>query len=193
MIIQGHSPINILLTDPNGHEFGCTSSTCTYKNNFVDNLPKTECQIDGKGLTLCLYLFPIITGGVTTIFIPNPAPGTWTVTYFGTGTGNFTITGCSPDVDPSTAGSWSDGSSYTPSNICGSGNIVTIAHGTLDGTGCAFTAAGCNATVGVNTDGTLYLPPPSYSTPEFPLGSLAMVSTLFAVFLIIGSRRNKRS
>jgi len=191
MIITGHSPINILLTDPNGHEFGCTSSTCNYTTNFVDTLPKSECQINGKGPALCLYIFPLTSGGTTNIFIPNPAPGIWTVTYFGTGTGTFTITGCSSSVDSSTASSWSS-SDWDSSDLCGKSSTITIASGTLTGTGCAFTSAGCSDPLGVNSDGTLYIPTSSLPTPEFPFGSLAMVSTLFAAFLVLSWLRKKR-
>jgi hypothetical protein len=194
MIIEAHSPVTLLLTDPNGNQFGCTSSTCSpfTHTNFIDTLPSSECDVGFPKIDLCLYLPPPPSppDGVTNVVIPNPAPGVWHITYYGIGAGGtFTITGLScsgksgDDLDKlwNWYGSydWNKGSKdvFDFSDFC-SGSSVTILSGSVSSGGSG------GAAFGVNTDGTLFLPPP-VSTPEFPLGTLAMVSVLFVGFAVM--------
>jgi hypothetical protein len=106
--VQGHSPITILLTDPNGNQFGCTSSGCNCPNtspctatgtDFVNNLNNSP-----KGMNLnpsypectpeCVYFVNENSGSSTNsrlgttyldtyVDVPNPASGTWSITFYG--------------------------------------------------------------------------------------------------------------
>jgi hypothetical protein len=59
-------------------------TSCAY---FINTLTSSECT------PFCTYLpFPPSVSLPLTVLVPNPAPGTWTITYFGIGSGPFTIT-----------------------------------------------------------------------------------------------------
>jgi hypothetical protein len=108
LFVQGHSPITILLTDPSGNQFGCTSSGCNCPNSspcvasgtdFVNSLgssPDTlnlnptlpECTpecvyfVNGISSSFTNSLYGT-TYGDTYIDIPNPASGIWGITFYG--------------------------------------------------------------------------------------------------------------
>ncbi len=208
MIIEGHSPITLLVTDPKGHEFGCTASNCSSMNstNFVDKLPPYECK--SQTTNSCTYQFPTASDEVTTITIPNPAPGPWNVTYFGTGAlgANFTIT--IQNCPTSNGGNNQYGGIGGCESSCVSGNMYMPARGdrtcstsssgselVIPGTltSCAFTKQGCTIDFNVNTDGTLTLaPPPTQGVPQFPAGFIVMVPALLACLLLLRTMRKGR-
>jgi hypothetical protein len=208
MIIQGHSPIVLLVTDPNGNQFGCTASDCSYATNFVDTLPLSECSTKYVSLDLCTYVFPDKYTEVATIFIPNPTPGNWQITYFGTGVAgaSFTITvqNCPQSTGPysfdgkDSSGCQSDcDNEDSPANTqwtctSSSGSSSLTIPGTL--TGCAFTSQGCSVGFNLSTDGALVLaPPPTSSVPEFPVGMVVMVPILLACLLLLRTLREGRA
>jgi hypothetical protein len=114
-ILGGHSPVTILLTDPDGNTFGCTGSgcynlctnfnPCLYTNShddFVNNLAnsgKNPVNNEYECTPFCVYYVDFLTAPdpTTWIDIPNPIAGTWQITYYSTltgssSTGEFTIT-----------------------------------------------------------------------------------------------------
>lgn len=210
MIIEGHSPITLLVTDPNGHEFGCTASSCSPTLNFVNTLPLSECTTKYDTMNSCTYQFPSSYDEVATITIPNPAPGPWTVTYFGTGApgASFTITiqNCPTNnggnnqydgIGGDCQSSCNSGNTYMPArgertcSTSSSGSELVIP-GTL--TSCAFTSQGCPIDFNVNTDGTLTLaPPPTQGVPQFPAGIFLMIPALLACLLVLRAFRKGRA
>jgi hypothetical protein len=87
LIVQGHSPIVLLVIDPYGHEIGCTNQPCTSTSSpyYVDTIPAAEGP--------AFYNF-----GANLVYVARPYIGTWTVKYTGTSSGTFTITAadCGP-------------------------------------------------------------------------------------------------
>jgi hypothetical protein len=89
LIIHGHSPIVMLVTDPNGYQIGCTNWTTAHPCNsdtslyFVNNIPTGVPYKEGPAT----YNF-----ASNFINIPHPVVGVWTVQFFGTGSGTYTIT-----------------------------------------------------------------------------------------------------
>ena len=114
LVVGGHSPITILLTDPSGNQFGCTGALCyshcnnifpclttNPKNDFVNGLGLNTANGHPECSPVCVYYVNYLTfpDPTTWIGIPNPSPGTWTITYYSTltgkTTGTFTITASS--------------------------------------------------------------------------------------------------
>jgi hypothetical protein len=89
LIIQGHSPVVMLVTDPNGKQIGCTDWTTAHPCNsdtsyyFVNTIPTPP-----EGPATYNFASNLIN-------IPHPAIGVFTVEFFGTGTGSYTITAAS--------------------------------------------------------------------------------------------------
>jgi hypothetical protein len=169
LIIQGHSPIVILVTDPYGNQIGCTAVPCTSTRspNFVNTIPSSEAP--------ATYNFP--SNNVT---ITNPFFGTWTVEAIGTGTGGFTITVTScPD----------DEIRMTNGNLfCEHPQTLTILSGSV------IEGQSGSGTFALNQDGSLSQE--SFAIPEFPMGVPVMVSVLLVGIIALkafDSRRGARS
>ena len=152
----------------------------------MNNLPSEECS------PYCVYFVDWLTN-VTYIGIPNPTPGVWTVTYFGTlksgETDHFTITA-------STCGEGTSGSCSVFCAISYSSPVhvlcdpydnlkdtITVTTGTVTG------SQSGGDDFGVNSNGLPYIPPPPISTPQFSDGFVALVAVLFAGLLMVRRRQ----
>lgn len=186
-VLQGHSPIVLLLTDPNSGQFGCngvptvlpcSSSASTWVGGVNGTLASSECP--------CNY--SVSSTGVTTIIISNALAGPWTVTWFNTSaSGSFTITayGCPEVPGGDTSSGVSSGNHNEPgcdtfcppyvapgNSLCDPddtqvGLVITLASGTVANTptgGTGFT---------VNNDGSVSN---LLVTNELPLGTLSAVA-----------------
>jgi hypothetical protein len=87
LIIQGHSPVVLLVIDPYGHEIGCINQPCTSTSSsyYVDTIPAAEGP--------AYYNF-----ASNLVYIAHPYVGSWMVKYVGTGSGTFSISAgtCNP-------------------------------------------------------------------------------------------------
>jgi hypothetical protein len=176
-VVQGHSPIVLLVTDPNGYQIGCDAVPCTSTSspNFINTIPTGTPYNEGPAT----YDFT-----TNTITISNPVAGPWTVEYIGTSSGTFTITVTScPETGGATGGS---GGGQTESGCGNAGNplTLTLVSGTvtLGQTG--------SASLTYNADGTITLP--SEGVPEFPLGLGVTVVVLFVGISLLRSSRHLR-
>lgn len=215
-IIQGHSPIVILLTDPSGGQFGCkgvpTSTYCYYNSTtdeastFVNTLTPKECGT--SGCTFTSYLNTSDGSYWSSISIPDPTPGTWTVTYYGyKTTGSFTLVGlsCSEKNSDSGNSGHSEPGCNDPSlcnkdgqyaylNLCDPDAKGTffVFQGTLNGNNCP---SGCNVQFTNSLDGSLALvtsPPPS-SVPEFPTSLPLVVAVAFLLLVALRNHSSSQS
>jgi len=157
-IIQSHSPVTLLVTDPTGlYKIGCLDSSCTSTSSakFVDTIPAGE----GASYSFCATPSSTACPSVT---VTNPTPGTWTVQYFSTLTGDevghvyITVKDCS------------SGSCATISIVGTATNPVPLKQGSSGAAPFYITPTGL-------------LP-----VPEFPLGLLLMVGLLAPALLVLG-------
>ena len=169
MIIQGHSPIVLLVKDPNGNEYGCLGTspltcTSTSSSDFID-------QIASEGPS---YTFPTDPSCATTdcpiIAITNPTPGTWTVYYFSTLTSGssstyITVTQCT-NTEP--------GSPCIMIDVVGSPtDPVPLSSGSSGSSPFIF-------------------PLPTPSVPEFPFGLLLVVGLFAPAMIVVGNIQRRR-
>jgi hypothetical protein len=169
LIIQGHSPIVMLVTDPYGNQIGCTAVPCTSTGspNFVNTIPSSEAP--------ATYDFP--SNNVT---ITSPFIGTWTVETIGTGTGGFTIiaTSCPDDEIRTKNGVL----------FCEHPQTLTILSGSVT------EGQSGSGTFALNQDGSMSQG--SFTIPEFPVGVPVVVSVLLVGIIALrafNSRRGARS
>jgi len=191
LVIGAHSPVTVLLTDPNGGQFGCTSAGCYYlctnfspclttsgARDFTNTLGVNPSNGNSECDPICAYsvdLFHTPKDPTTWIDIPNPIPGVWTITYYstltGTETGTFTLTAstCGPNGKCSV---FCDVFFLSPAfRLCDpkykpSGEI-TVFGGSVGPT----STGGTINLLGVNSDGTPYVN--FIVTSQYPLGSVA--------------------
>jgi hypothetical protein len=170
-IVQGHSPIVLLVVDPNGHEYGCLGTapltcTSTASPDFINQIPSENPS----------YTFPTDPVCSTTdcpiVNIQNPVPGKWTVYYFstlteGTASTYITVQDCS---------NGNPGSSCVTIDVVGSQeNPVPL-------------------TVGTSGSNSFGLPLTTVSAPEFPLGFLLVIGLLAPALMILGKvQRDRRA
>jgi len=174
MIVQGHSPIVLLVKDPNGNEFGCLGTspltcTSTASSDFINQIASEGPSYTFPGDPACAKTdCPIIT-------ITNPIPGTWTVYYFSTLTSGsastyITVTQCT---------NHNSGSPCIMIDVVGSPtDPVPLSPGSSGSSPFVF-------------------PLPTPSVPEFPLGLLLAIGLLAPALIFLGkvqrSRRAKPS
>jgi hypothetical protein len=169
LIIQGHSPIVMLVTDPFGNQIGCTAEPCTSTEspNYVNTMPDSEAPVT--------YDFPS-----NNITITSPFIGTWTVEYIGTGTGDFTITATSCPVY--------EGPMYMTDGESGcEPQTLTVLSGSVT------EGQSGSGTFTLFEDGSMSLG--SYSIPEFLVGVPVVVSVLLVGIIALrafDSRRGTR-
>ena len=126
-MFQGHSPIVLLVTDPNGNQFGCTASPCTSESspNFVNTLPSSE------GPAVYNFTSNAIT-------IDNAIIGIWTVQYTGTGASSptpFKITAAScPQKNHDSKNKGHQEQGCFPTDPDDKPVTVTLLSGTVQGT-----------------------------------------------------------
>lgn len=197
LVLKGHSPIALLVQDPDGKFYGCKGgsnfpgsdpTTCTYSTDFVNQIPS-----EYPHYSFCL---PSQTN-CPTITIDRPVSGNWIVYYFSTISGKetttvtsdyITISQCSSPTTWSTntwtGSTWSEtqSSTWTETSSC-----TTL-------TQPISLSAGSSGTVAVTlgSDGSLTFTPAPLPTPQFPLGSLLIVGALLPVFLVLFRFRVRR-
>lgn len=176
LVIQGHSPIVILLTyegplgtGPN-ESYGCTAVPSPFvatnpcsaaSNTWVDTLTSPYAFSSGTPS----YVFNSPAPGETTVTIPNSSPGHWMVTITGTGTGTYTVTSVSCKYNT------------TP---CGKDDIVTV--DILSGT-TQLNMVNLQQII-VSPNGSV-----SVTTPEFPLGITLVMAVAFMGLLAMRKMR----
>ncbi|MDA4123088.1 MAG: hypothetical protein OK456_07915 [Thaumarchaeota archaeon] len=188
MIVQGHSPIVLLVVDPNGHEIGClatnpTGCTSTSSSDYRDYMPGSE------GAS---YAFPGSPTCETTdcplVTITNPTPGTWTVYYYSTLTGSetgttyITVNECSnyPQVWDGYGGTNTVSSSWSSTTWTSTSSISSCTINIIGSPGDpVWIGAGSNgkATFLYPLTGTL-------GVPEFPYGMLLLIALVLPALLI---------
>ena len=156
-IIQPHSPVTLLVTDPTGlYKIGCLDSSCTSAASpkFVDTIPAGE----GASYAFCATPTSTVCPSVT---VTNPTPGTWTVQYFSTLTGDEV------------------GHVYITVKQCVSGACTTInIVGTPTDPVPLKQGSSGAAPFYVNPTGTLQV-------PQFPLGLAVLVGLLAPALLVL--------
>ena len=164
VIIQAHSPVTLLVTDPSGHyKIGCLDGSCTSTSSpqFVDTMPP------GEGATYSFCPTPS-SSDCPSVTISDASPGTWTVQFFSTLTESET------------------GHVYITVQQC------TGTHGcaTIDIVGTPDNPV--SITQGSTGAATFYLTPTGLSVPEFPLGLVLLIGVLAPVLIVIGRVQRDR-
>ena len=171
MVIQGHSPINILVTDPNGNQTGCLNG-----NNFT-NIPTST--YNGCGST------------PQTVTIAEPTPGVYTVQWFstlsGTEQGQFsiTVTSCPQDnSDSSNSGHFEQACAPTDPDDTSTTTATIVTETSITG------SASGSVTFTLNNDGSISQTPTT-GVPEFPGFASAAIAALgiFSLFLVLRAKR----
>lgn len=126
LLITGHSPIELLITDPSGNRTGRDPTT---GQSFTE-IPNSSYELESIGDDDDPSF---TTPEAKVLDIPNPAVGAYLMKVFGTGTGPFTIDfiGYDSNANPSTAtlaGNASLGSSaaYTVNYLSAPGSQITV-------------------------------------------------------------------
>lgn len=228
-IIQGHSPEVLLLTDPGGYQYGCTavptalpcsSTSVNHKgasvwtdsifNNPWTNSFGNECSpVPGSGST-CAYQTTLEPDGTyfTNITIPNPEPGTWTLTYYSYAKGSFAIAALNCPENNNDASNPNQGH-FEPgckgASLCSGGQYAYLNLCDPDDSGTFFIQSGsftnanqckngCTIIFTVATDGAISFTASSGSTaPEFPLGTAALMLVALPALLFLRKRQLRAS
>lgn len=172
LVIQGHSPIVILLTyegpagsGPN-QSYGCTGVPSTLpcspaSNTWLDQLTTPYSYSSGTPS----YVYNSPSPGDTTVTIPNASPGHWLVTITGTGTGHYTVTSvtCKYNTNP-----------------CGKDDVVNT-----------YVLSGNTKMNQVNLQQIILSQNGSVTltTPEFPLGITVLMAVAFVGLLAFRKAR----
>jgi hypothetical protein len=162
LIITGHSPIVLLVTDPSGNQFGCKTTSCTLSS--VCSYPCENTDFVNKISPTATYVFcPTNYPNCPSINIPNAETGTWTVQYIGTGPGTTYIT-----------------AELCPNDVCSTINVI----GTPD--------YPVTINPGTPVSFTISVTPTGFSVPQFPFGLLLVVGLLAPALLVMSKLRSRR-
>lgn len=176
LVIQGHSPIVLFVTDPYGHQIGCTAVPCTSTSspNFSNSIPSSEGP--------AIYNFTS-----NSITIENASLGTWTAKYIGNGTNSlspFTITGTScPESNGDSHNKGHQEPGCPPADPDDKPVTVTLLSGTVQDnqTGSVTFIFNSNSSIGSIV-----------VTPEFPFGTIiAVISPIVGVGLYFGISKRR--
>jgi len=120
-VVRAHSPVELMVTDPNGHRVGFDPISGTNVFEITDAGYSQDAPLaDAEGIEPPLG----DPSGIKTIYIPSPVGGTYQVLTTGTGSGTYTL-------DTQTAGLVANGQSTTFSGTANLGlqftnNLVVV-------------------------------------------------------------------